>query len=73
MKPFKYPSTTKDYEECMDRNRCITNEDRIVALLNQLQEKYPNEPLTKRICADCKVLINQVKFLQEKLFDQHYY
>ena len=73
MKPFKYLSTAKDYEGCMGRGRCITNEDKIVVLLNQLQEKYPNEPLAKEIYTHCEVLVNRVKFLEEKLFDQHYY
>jgi hypothetical protein len=81
-KPFKYLSTAKDYPSPI--GRYITNEDRIVATLNQLKENLEhmeinsklkeeeNCRLLQNLYVHCKVLSDKVKFLEEKLYAQNY-
>jgi hypothetical protein len=82
-KPFKYLSTAKDYEGCIS-GRYVTEEDRIVKLLNQLQknlnslddttkkEAEENQRLLEQLYSHCKGMSDHIKLLEEKLYDQNY-
>ena len=81
-KPFKYLSTAKDYPSPV--GRYITNEDRIVATLNQLKENLEhmeqnhkvkeeeNFRLLQNLYVHCKALSDKVKLLEERLYAQNY-
>ena len=80
-RPFKYLSTAEDYAGIV---RGITRDDRIVLILNNLQKNLDSmESVTKkeredsqRLLSDlykhCKGMSERIKFLEEKLYDQHY-
>jgi hypothetical protein len=82
IKPFKYLGTTKDYE-CAT-GRYIVGKDKIVVILNRLQEnlatmeentkikEQENKQLLEQLYAYCKVLSDKVELLEEKLYAQRY-